>query len=267
MILKFVIRMGLTISEKIEEIMSSNESNTTLYNISSLEHLHAIFRAYRPHNGFGVVYRGQADCHWKLLPKAGRQEYLLPDDRDLGVFKDWLDRAIAYENVPNYFIEQLALAQHHGLATRLLDWTINPLIACYFACCSYPDKDGVIYILELPKTFATVDLSMETLKECSEVISYRPRQFSPRILNQGGIFTIHNPPDTTIDIGPGRIALDMPNLVQIILGKNLKHDILEMLSDYGIDERYIYPDLDGLSRSLNHSMMRMVRQRVERIDL
>lgn len=59
----------------------------------------------------------------------------------------------------------------------------------------------------------------------------------------------------------------MPNLVQIILGKNLKHDILEMLSDYGIDERYIYPDLDGLSRSLNHSMMRMVRQRVERIDL
>ncbi|MFJ5359970.1 FRG domain-containing protein [Pectobacterium sp. CHL-2024] len=133
--------------------MSLNESNTTLYNISSLEHLHAIFRIYRPHNGFGVVYRGQADCHWKLLPKAGRQEYLLPDDRDLGIFNDWLDRAIAYENVPNHFIEQLALAQHHGLATRLLDWTINPLIACYFSCCSHHDKDGVIYMLELPKNF------------------------------------------------------------------------------------------------------------------
>ena len=41
--------------------------------------------------------------------------------------------------------EFLFLAQHYGLPTRLLDWTYNPLIALYFACCSNFDKDGVVY--------------------------------------------------------------------------------------------------------------------------
>lgn len=41
--------------------------------------------------------------------------------------------------------EFLFLAQHYGLPTRLLDWTYNPLIALYFACCSNFDKDGIVY--------------------------------------------------------------------------------------------------------------------------
>lgn len=245
--------------------MPLSKSKTTFYTIDSLETLHSIFRVYRPHDGFGYVYRGQSDKQWELLPKAGRKDFLLPNDRDLGIFNDWLQRAIAYGNIPDHFIEQLALAQHHGLATRLLDWTINPLIACYFACCSCPDKDGIVYILELSRDFANLELSIDFLKSHKGIISYRPRQFSPRILNQGGIFTIHNPPETTIEIGPGRIALDIPNLEQIIIPKKMKEDVLCMLSDYGISERYIYPDLDGLSRSLNMSVVKMVRELAERI--
>jgi hypothetical protein len=49
-----------------------------------LEMLHLVFRGYRSHDGMGFLFRGQADASWDLLPKAGRKDFLLPDNRDLG---------------------------------------------------------------------------------------------------------------------------------------------------------------------------------------
>ena len=61
--------------------------------IENLEHLHHLFRGYRSHNGIGYWFRGHADVNWLLVPKAGRDEFGLPSNRDLGRFKDWRDQA------------------------------------------------------------------------------------------------------------------------------------------------------------------------------
>jgi len=89
--------------------------------LDSIEKLHKIFQCYRSYKGVGHLFHGQAHIEWQLLPKAGRKEYYLPNNNDLTRFNNWEDQAIAYGYMPTSLLEGLAIAQHHGLATRLLD--------------------------------------------------------------------------------------------------------------------------------------------------
>jgi len=117
-------------------------------------------------DGFGrrdiLLFRGQADKDYELLPAIGRyngfcqkvnfsgeDEYctftssMLLEERNL--------IEMAKYKIPDVFssdmqpIELLALLQHHGIPTRLLDVTESALVALYFACCSLPDKDGEVF--------------------------------------------------------------------------------------------------------------------------
>jgi hypothetical protein len=53
--------------------------------MNSVEEFHKIFRAFRSHKGFGNWFRGPANADWNILPKAGRAEYFLPNNRDFAI--------------------------------------------------------------------------------------------------------------------------------------------------------------------------------------
>lgn len=229
--------------------------------LNDLQQLHVIFRAYRSHKGFGSWFRGQADSNWSLLPKSGRSEHLLPDNRDIGRYTDWKNKAIAYVDLPSSEIECLAIAQHHGLATRLLDWSQNPLVATFFAVNSEAESDGAIYILECGNSIVKPELNISLLENIEDVFFYIPRAISPRVLNQGGMFTIHCPASKEIEMTKSNISDKRKNLMKVIVPMELKTEVLKMLDDYGINESMLFPDLDGLSRFKNWETKDMVEYR------
>jgi hypothetical protein len=229
--------------------------------LENLEQLHLLLRAYRSHNGAGSWFRGQANIDWKLIPKAGREEYSLPNHSDLGRFYDWEQQAIAYRELPESWIESLALAQHHGLATRLLDWTKNPLVAAYFAVSNEPSSDGAIYVLEPLETFITDDITKEQLINFNGVACYLPRSISPRLLNQQGMFTVHSPANSEIKVNKSRLFPEHTNIKKIIIPHALKKELEDMISDYGINSSMIFPDLDGLSQQKNRDTESIVMRK------
>ena len=217
------------------------------YRVDSFENLHKLLDCHRPLHGCAWCYRGQAHAGWPLLPTAGRPEYYT--GRELGRLHVWREQAIAFDsNLPVNDWESLAVAQHHGLATRLLDWTWNPLVAAYFATAPPLDVDGVVYCY-LPQLY--IDTKTATLEQIDCVAAYRPRALTLRVVRQSGLFTYHPKPNLPLAPGPLSPPLEGDDLVAIRIASEMKISLRETLNIYGVNEVSLFPDLDGLSRHVN----------------
>lgn len=263
--------------------------------IEDVETLHKLFRAYRPHAGTGWLFRGQGDQRWPLIPKAGRRENFLSDIvraenssrfRDLARFGYWLKQAFPFvPDLPPNDYEALAYAQHHGLATRLLDWTLNPLVATYFAVRELSDVDGAVFCYS-PNGYIDVKsaklpiggseasqlymdildsggIDATTLNKQMDDLHGRAvitRAFDARMLNQRGAFTVHWPPDAALAVTEVSFMPGTPNLSILNIPAKLKGQIREHLADYGFSDAFIYPDADGVSNHVNWETQAMAER-------
>lgn len=139
----------------------------------------------------------------------------------------------------------MGIAQHHGLATRLLDWTFNPLVAAFFAVQTYEEYDAVIYAYLNHYSLRTEKES--PFEEDEGVYKFKPKGNAQRIVRQSGIFTIHNPPTLRLE----NSLNDNQKLEKIIIDRSYRRDLRFELSSYGVDELSLFPDLDGLSKHVN----------------
>ena len=89
-----------------------------------------------------LLFRGQSNKAYELLPGIT----IFNDERNLiEMAKFKMPDVFRNDQTP---LELLALLQHHGIPTRLLDVTENALVALYFACCSNPNTDGEVIVFK-----------------------------------------------------------------------------------------------------------------------
>ncbi len=191
-------------------------------------------------------FRGVRSARYDLVPKVGRPG-TIKDGYDLKIEDHMLNefRRTAQgilpsgERIPSNW-ELLILAQHHGLPTRLLDWTESPLVAAYFAVeKGDSDEDAAISAYQ-PKKESSVDLDTHPFEIESGAI--RPPHVARRLVVQSGTFSIHAKPTETYS---------PPGLHKLVMSGEQLEEFKLRLFQQGIHRASLFPDLDGLASHLD----------------
>jgi FRG domain-containing protein len=207
------------------------------------------------------LFRGQREP-WALLPKIARSlprtDILSDEQKMIKEFQLHLDEYAEFKPTNNW--DLLSLAQHHGMATRLLDWTSNPLAGLWFAIAepAQCEKNAVVYFVFLnDKDFVTDREKQDPLKQ-NKTLFFTPNNVSTRIGAQKGYFSVH-PRTKTKTWAP----LENNDIYKDYIGKieiSPSHfsTLRNSLSQCGINRASLFPDIDGLCNFItwNHTLLK-----------
>ena len=153
------------------------------------------------------VYRGQAKARWKLQSGALRRlqdafgEDFPEDENELRKLVDRYHKEQlimpmeVMDGATLSDLQRLSVLQHQGAATGLLDFTEYPLVALWFACAEWSEKDGKVFVLDIgnPQVAQNARLMTDPFSTEQVVVYYEPdRSLGARIIAQQGVFVICN---------------------------------------------------------------------------
>lgn len=216
--------------------------------------------------GIKLVWRGQEQINWTLVPRLYRE----------GLSKDEITRncifqhkaPIRYPNCPDDkdFLAWLFLMQHYGMPTRLLDWSLSPLVALYFAVEqeNHDNSDAVIWALCALKLareqgikpgnsaapiidrLAQKAFDTGAPKSNSEILPVTARESDLRHIMQQASFTIHacgTPLETLPSAGQFLARIRIPS--------DRKAFLKTTLEQLGVSRLTLFPDLENLAKEVS----------------
>lgn len=227
--------------------------------VRSWEDLASLVDHFSRWNGHDWLFRGVSDEGHDLVPKIGRPTtravkplasgrpgpvpYTLQAEKS--VF--WMFRNQARSHLhggPANMLEWLALAQHYGLPTRLLDWTDSLLVAAWFAVEKAGAKkngaDAAIWVTSGAKPLdGEADVDPFSLRSPRV---YRPAHFSGRIAAQGSVLMVCPTPTVPVRLQWSR---------KIVIDRKIEFTLKKRLNACGVNRRLLFPDLQGLAEHLS----------------
>jgi FRG domain-containing protein len=223
------------------------------------------------------VFRGMSCNEWPLQTSLERLKSSPPvvEPALLRSFRKYAPRG-TFARQSDW--EALAVAQHNGLPTRLLDWSVSPLIAAHFATVErqHVAKDGVIWCVDiialrdlvLPHQIANPIRSVAAVFDVALLESafpriadldatkalfgeaclfFEPPSLDARIANQTGILSTMNGPALSQHGYFETVAKSHPSAVhRVVIDRQAKSQIRDMLDQNNIHERMLFPGLPGL---------------------
>jgi hypothetical protein len=218
------------------------------------------------------AYRGEGDARRDLTTSLARLggDYAPLESHLLRNFRRYARRqAVPEDTVWNW----LSVGKHHGLPTRLLDWSHSPYVALHFATCGVEERnlDAAVWMVDyvrahelLPERLRqlladegsnvfTVEMLGDVASSLSEldglpgddvVVFFEPPSLDDRIVNQYALFSLMSSASAQLD----EWLREHPDLYErIVVPAELKWEVRDKLDQANVTERVLFPGLDGLS--------------------
>lgn len=220
--------------------------------------------------GSDVIYRGQSNSKWKLIPGLYRYQLRLtgnsPEDKrwlqsEDNLLAHFFNRAgMLLPNFKRHPILDRVIAQHYGVPTQLLDWTLDPLIALYFAVQNM-EVDGALYYI-YPLTGAGEKAKIE-LPYRGPILRLVPPHIDERLKMQKSIFTLQaqNAEEGFMPLDDRKLKFSNPSegshpddqvmaFGRIIIPSIMKGNLRLQLWQLGVDSSLLFPGLQGIGQRI-----------------
>jgi hypothetical protein len=231
----------------------------------------------------GLWFRGTRDAEKHHLVPTLYRHATKTDAESLTKLETELMTAFRHRSppfvreIPKDDFELLFLMQHHGVPTRLLDWSENPYVSLFFSLENARSEepanatDAAVWVLDpyaLNVSALANHRNTERILAANDVLlsAYKPQLHvdnsgalpvamygvhnSQRIVAQRGVFVLFGSSTTPMNKVP--LIVEKKILRQLVIAKEVKNEMFAALSNLGVTDSVVYPDLDGLAREIRY---------------
>jgi hypothetical protein len=229
----------------------------------------------------GWAFRGQADADWPLLSSlprrllqngVPREQWTQREERTIRIFRRKAHVYLPDKSALDDDLRCLAMMQHHGAPTRLLDFTKSPFVAAFFAL-EQARSESAVYALNTPRIWAAgpdfepgltrdaVDPRVPgnfsryfAVNDLPIVWFGEPRQMDRRLVAQSGLLVVPGVLEQPLDLLLGGYAPGETLVERVLIAAKAREQAMHELYRMNITQATLFPDLEGLARSIAYEL-------------